>query len=88
MGRVAHIRNPSLSGGAYLDNWDLRAVMQKVMETLSQPRSWVWWCVPFILAMAGSINRKMMVQARLSKTARSLSPKQPKQKGLEAWLKW
>jgi hypothetical protein len=37
-------------------------------------KSWVWWCILIIPAIAGRINRRIEVQARLRKHE-TLSPK-------------
>jgi hypothetical protein len=43
-GIVAHICNPSYSGGEEHQNRCLRPVWARVSETLSQQKSQGWWC--------------------------------------------
>jgi hypothetical protein len=54
----------------------------KVHEIPSQPvKSWMWWCVPVILAMLGSISRSIMVQTSPGINARPYLKNNQSKKG-------
>jgi hypothetical protein len=70
---------PSYSGGWDQEDCSSRPAWatKSLWDPISIEKTWVWWLMPIIPALMGSINRKIMVQATRAKL----------QKGLKRWLK-
>jgi hypothetical protein len=84
---LAHICKPSYLGGRDQEDHGSRPTLVKKFTRPHLNRNgWAWWHKPIISATVGSTNTRTMIQASQAKSE-TLSQKQPKQKGLEAWLK-